>query len=275
MAFFGCMGPVVRAINLSSVAIACLRAWISSLFLIIYLLFTRKTFPGKELKAVLKPMILCGLFMAGDWIGLFESYRYTSIATATVCYYLAPVFVFIVSPVFFGEKFTVKHILCILMAFLGMALVSGIVESGIPSFSEIKGILFALLGAVCYAGITITNKKVDFDDTILRTTLQLVTTAVIMTPYALLSGNGISVEALSLKDVLLLLLLGIGFTALPYIKYMDYIRRIPAQTISLFSYADPLVAVLISVFLLSEPISIYGIIGSVLIILSAIVSERD
>ena len=272
MALFGCMGPIVRAINLPTMIIACLRAWISALFLIIFMLLFRRSMLNSENKKVILPMIICGIFMAGDWIGLFQAYKYTTIATATVCYYTSPIIIFIASPVLFKEKFSSRHIICAITALLGMFLVSGMVENGIPTIAEIKGVLFALLGAVCYAGVTLMNKKLPNGDTLFRTAVQLAATAVLLTPYMISNTASQSID-ISAKTAVLLLILGIIFTALPYIRYMDFIQRIPARTISFFSYADPVVAVLISVLILKEPLSITGLIGSVLILISAAVSE--
>ena len=272
MAIFGIMGPIVRAIGLPSSVIACLRAWISAIALILYLKISKHSFDKSEIKKALIPLIISGICMAGDWIGLFEAYNYTTIATATVCYYLTPGIVFVLSPVILKEKFKPKHAICAITSFIGMIFVSGIIENGMPQLSEIKGVLWAVFGAISYAAIILINKKFPVGDAIVRTTMQLLTCAIVVLPYVLIKNNPATLN-FTVKGILLTLLLGIVFTAIVYIRYFGIIVKIPARTVAIFSYADPVIAVLVSVFIMNEPITIYGIIGSVLIIGSAIVSE--
>ena len=72
---------------------------------------------------------------------------------------------------------------------------------------------------------------------------------------------------------MLLLLLGVGLTAIPYILYFSLIVRIPARSVAIFSYADPVMAVLLSMFLLGEKMTLFGLVGTVLIIGAAMISE--
>lgn len=272
MAVFGCLGPVVRAIGLPVTVTACLRAWISSLSLILFILLSGRRYTRQELKKVIPPMLVCGILLAGDWIGLFAAYNYTTIATATMCYYIVPILVLIASAVFLKERFTLKHGICAVIAFTGMILVSGVVETGIPGIDEVRGVLFSLLGAVSYAGVVIINKKYPTGDAMLRSTIQLAVAALLTTPYTLLTTDPGDVS-FSLRSVLLLLLLGVVMTAATYILYFYLILKIPSRTVAIFAYADPVVAVIISVFFLSEPMSVYGLIGSLMIIGAAVTSE--
>jgi RarD protein len=270
MALFGLIGPLVRAIGLPSSVTACLRAWISAAALVAFCLVSRRPVDREETKRTLLPMLASGALIGFNWIGLFEAYRYTTVATATVCYYVVPILILLASPLLLGERFTLRHLLCALAAFVGMIFVSGVAESGFAA-ADVRGPLFALLGAAGYACVILINKKFPSGDSILRTTVQLSAAAVVTTPYVLLTQSG--GVSLDLKSALLLLLLGVGFTAIPYILYFNLIVRIPARSVAIFSYADPLVAVLLSVFALGEPMTLYGLIGTVLIIGAAMISE--
>lgn len=271
MALFGCLGPVVRAIGLPSVVTACLRAWISSLALIGYLGISKHKIDKEEIKGYLLPMGVCGVFLFGDWFGLFMSYQYTTIATATVCYYIVPILVLIGSLAILRERFRIKHLICALIAFAGMFFVSGVLPNGFGD-TDIRGPLFALLGAVSYAAVVLINKKYPKGDPMVRTAIQLLVAAVFTTPYVCLTTDFSELD-FTWRTVGLLLLLGVIMTAVTYIWYFSLILQIPSRTVAIFSYADPVVAVLISVFFMSEPMSIYGIIGTLMIIGAAVVSE--
>lgn len=271
MAAFGCLGPLVREISLPTISIVWARALISAIALLLFLLLSGK-WNRKSCRSFLVPMLVCGGLLAVDWIGLFASYRYTTIATATLCYYIVPVLVMIGATVFLGERLTLRKLICIVIAFAGMAFVSGVVENGLPRLSEIKGVLLAFLGAAAYAGIILINKKYPEGDPLMRTFLQLSTAALIMTAYLAASG-ALPTEPISRKDIVLLLILGVVMTAAAYIAYFSLIVKIPSGTVAFFSYADPIVAVIISVFFLHEPFSIYTLIGAAMIIGAAIAAE--
>lgn len=275
MCLFGVLGPVVKAIGLPSPVTASLRAIIAGLALALYYAFSKKKVDKETIKKCALPLFICGICLAGDWIGLFAAYNYTSVATATICYYLEPVFFLLGSAIFLKEKLHGKHVICILIAFLGVAMVSGIVENGLPKLEDLKGVLFAIAGALFYTAIVLTNKKYLKDvDPVFRTLVQLLVAAVITAPYVLLTED-ISSLVFTSKSIVLLLVLGIGMTAIPYIIYFSNIVRIPTKTAAIFSYADPVIAVIVSVLFMHEPISIYGIIGAILVIGAAIFSEIE
>ena len=153
-----------------------------------------------------------------------------------------------------------------------MVFVSGVAEGGLPKLSEIKGVLYGLLGAAGYAGVILINKKHPDGDPFLRTFLQLITATVLMSAYISRMAD-LSVAPLGVKDVILLLVLGVLMTAAAYIVYFSLIVRIPSSSVAFFSYADPVTAVLISLLFLGEPFSWYTLIGGILIIGAAAVAE--
>ncbi len=271
MCSFGCLGPVVRGINLPTAVIVWARALISACALLLFHLIFRKKI-GKENLSFLIPMLASGVFLAIDWIGLFASYRYTTIATATLCYYITPVLVLIGAAVLLKERLTARKVICIAVAFLGMILVSGVVENGLPGPGELKGVLLALLGAAGYSGVILINKKYPQGDPLMRTFVQLSTAAVIMT-FFILKTTRPGAYPLSLKDVILLFILGVVMTAAAYIAYFSLVVRIPSSSVAFFSYADPVVAVMISVFLMGEPFSLSALAGGILIMGAALISE--
>ena len=272
MASFGCLGPILRNITLPVSVTVCLRAWLAAIAIIGFIIISRQPISRDNIRACYKPILACGILLAADWIGLFTAYQYTTIATATICYYIVPILVLLASPFVLGEHFTLRHAVCTFIAFCGMALVSGAVENGLPSLSEIKGILFALFGAIAYAGIILINKKYPVGTAYLRTSGQLLIAAIISTPYILLT-NDINTLSFTLNNILLLTVLGVGLTAITYIAYFHLILNIPIPTIAVFSYADPVTAVLISICFLGEPITLTGLIGSIMIITAAIAAE--
>ena len=272
MFIYGTIGIFVRYIPLPSSVIANARGIIGSLFLLCVLLLRRESFSFSAVRKNLIPLLLSGCFLGFNWILLFEAYRYTTVATATLCYYLAPVILVALSPVLFREKLTGRKILCILAALLGMVFVSGVAGGSLPAPGEARGILFGLMAAVLYASIVTLNKKLTGLSAYERTILQLAISVVVLLPYNLLT---VDAAALSFTPFSLLMLLAVGIihTGLAYLLYFGSMEALPSQTVAILSYIDPVVAVLLSALLLHEPMTPLAGVGAVLVIGSAVISE--
>jgi len=91
--------------------------------------------------------------------------------------------------------------------------------------------------------------------------------------YYVLLTEDVSALSLTPAQGLLLGVLGIVHTGIAYSLYFSSIRTLEAQTIAIGSYLDPILAVLLSALFLREPLGLHGIIGAVLILGAALVSE--
>lgn len=271
MSIFGTVGIFVRYLSLPSAAIAFCRGLLGFLFLLAIMLLKGKK-PAFSMVAKKLPLLfLSGIALGGNWILLFEAYRYTTVATATVCYYLAPLFVLLVSPLF-KERLTAKKILCIAVAFIGLICVSGITPASLPTSAELQGILLGVGAAILYAAVVLLNKGLSTVPSYDRTVCQLGLSALIILPYLLISEDPI-VLPLPAESIWLLLVLGIVHTGIAYILYFGSIKDLPTQTTALLSYLDPAIAIILSSFLFREIPSIPQVLGSILILGSAIYSD--
>lgn len=271
MGIFGTIGIFVRYIPLSSAMIAFCRAILGLLFLAAVMLLSGKKPDLTAIKRNLPLLILSGGAMGFNWILLFESYKHTTVATATVCYYLAPLLLLLASPLI-GERLTAKKLLCIGIALLGLVLVSGVTDSGLPKLHELQGILFGLGAAGLYATVMFLNKKLSPIPAYDKTILQLGSAAMVILPYLLLTEQA-QISQMTPVSWVLLIVVGVLHTGVAYSLYFGSMKALPAQTIAVFSYLDPVIAVLLSALLLRESMSAANIIGSALILGSALYSE--
>lgn len=271
MSIFGTVGIFVRAIPLSSAGIACFRGFVGCLFLLLFMTVTRKKLSGGDIRQNLPVLLLSGAAIGTNWILLFEAYRYTTVATATVCYYLAPVFLLIASPLL-GEKLTAKKLLCVGVALTGMVCVSGVLKGSLPVLSELTGIGLGVGAAVLYATVMLLNKKLKSISAYDKTVIQLGTSATVVLPYLLLTGVG-NLSDMTGQAWLLLAVVGIVHTGIAYTMYFGALQKLSAQTVALFCYLDPVIAILLSALLLQEPMDPFSILGTVLILGSALYSE--
>lgn len=274
MAIFGSIGIFRRYIPLPSAFLACFRGAAGSLFLF---LLTRirgiKLVNHIGIRKVLW-LIVTGAAMGFNWILLFEAYNYTSVATATLCYYMQPTIVILLSPVFFHEKLTGKKKICVVLSLIGMVLVSGILEGGLPEPAEAKGILFGLGAALLYAIVVMMNKALSGIEAYEKTVIQLLSAAVVLIPYLLVSGQSFS-GTLTPFVIIMLLVVGILHTGIAYALYFGSIDGLRTQTVAIFSYLDPVVALVLSALILHEKLTVFGICGALLIISTALISEVE
>lgn len=269
---FGTIGIFVRHIPLPSSVIAVARGVIGTLFLLLYLRRKRQALSVADIRRNGRILLLSGTCMGINWILLFEAYHYTTVAIATLCYYMAPVFVILASAFLFREKLTPLKGICLAGALLGMLLVSGALQNGFAASSDATGILLGLGAAALYASVILLNKYLKDISAMDATIVQLGASAVVLFPYILITEN-LSAMALSPAAAVLLSTVGILHTGITYVLYFGSMQVLKAQTVAIYSYIDPLVAIFLSALLLKEPLGAVGIVGAVLILGSTLLSE--
>ena len=272
MVIFGTIGIFVHYIPLSSGIIAFIRGFTGAACLLIFALVSKTEISLKNIKSNLLLLCISGAAIGFNWILLFEAYRHTTVSTATLCYYMSPVFVMLVSPFVFGERLTVKKICCVIASLIGMVCISGIAEGNIPKPYELTGILLALGAAILYASVIIMNKKFKEISAHNKTFIQLAVAAAVVLPYTLLAES-FSVVDFTPICVILLLTVGIVHTGIAYLLYFGAVKNIPAQTVAILSYIDPALAIILSAIILSEPMSLVASLGAILILGSTLISE--
>ena len=274
MFIFGTIGIFVRHIPLPSSIIALVRGFVGAFFVLLFVYLRKSKVDKAAIKKNFLILALSGAFIGINWILLFESYNYTTVATATLCYYMQPIFVILASPFLLKEKLTVKKAVCVLVALLGMVFVSGVLTTGIPALSEAKGILYGLGAAFFYATVVLMNKKITDINAYDKTIMQLGMGAIVLSPYVMLTQDfGTAASSMTPALWALLLFVGLIHTGVAYVLYFDALKDLKAQTVAIFGYIDPIVAIILSALLLKENMGLYGVIGAILVLGSTFISE--
>ena len=274
MFIFGTIGIFVRHIPLPSSMIALVRGFGGAFFVLLIVYLKKRKLDKAAIKKNFVMLALSGAFIGINWILLFESYHYTTVATATLCYYMQPIFVILASPFLLKEKLTVKKVACVVVALIGMVFVSGVLQTGIPALSEAKGILYGLGAACFYASVVLMNKKITEINAYDKTIMQLGMGAIVLSPYVMLTQDfGSAAASMTPSLWALLLFVGLVHTGVAYALYFDSMKELKAQTLAIFSYIDPIVAIILSALLLKENMGLYGVIGAVLVLGSTFISE--
>lgn len=269
MLIFSTVGLTVRFVEMPSTIIVMARAVLGTIFMLGFVYLTGKIINKESIRANAKVLIASGIALGLNWMLLFEAFSHTTIAVAVLCYYLAPVFVIVGSPLILKEKITGLQLACVSVALLGMVFVSGFIDGEVRGF---WGIVLAISAAVFYASVMFLNKFVKGVSTYDSTIMQLGSAALVFIPYALLTVDFSSLEW-TMKGVILLAVLGVVHTGVAYALFFGSFTKLPAQTISLYSYVDPLMSVVLSWLVLQEPLGWTGFVGAMLILGSTLASE--
>lgn len=264
MAVFGTIGIFVKNISVSSGELALYRALMAALLVGGFMLATRQKLSLQKIKKELVLLLLSGAAMGFNWILLFEAYKYTTVSVATLSYYFAPVIVTVASPLIFRERMGARQWICFAMSTLGIVLITGIGDLSLAS-NHFLGIACGLGAAVLYATVMLLNKGIKGVEGIQRTFFQFLAAIAVLIPYVALTG-GVSLGSLKLGGWACLLCVGIVHTGITYCLYFSSMKELPGQEVALLSYIDPLVAVLISVAILQEPLSWMQALGGALIL---------
>lgn len=273
MLIFGTVGIFRKYIPLPSSVVALVRGIIGTLFLVGYLALRKQKIDKESVKNYFLILLLSGAAIGFNWILLFEAYNYTTVATATLCYYLAPILVILAAPFVLKESLSRKQMLCAAAALAGMVLVSGVLEADFGGLVEMKGILFGIGAAVLYASVILMNKKMPGIPAMDKTIFQLGFASIALLPYVLLTVPSAQMQTTALP-VLLLIAMGVLHTGIAYLLYFGSMENLHAGIVALFSYIDPVLAIILSALLLREPMGLAEAAGAVLILGAAYVSER-
>lgn len=196
------------------------------------------------------------------------SIQANGMSVASVLLYTAPAFVCIMSAIFFKERLTIKKLSAVAAAFCGCALVSGV---GAAQSMTINGLLLGLgagFGYALYSIFACVALKKYSSFTVTAYTFLFACAGII--PF-LNFGEFFGKVSAFPDCIWLLLLLGLVTNLIPYISYTSGLAGVSPGAASVMASVEPLVATLLGVLIYSEQLTLFGIAGMGLIVLSIVV----
>ena len=201
MLIYGSLGLFVTQLAIPTAEIVFVRAALGCLALFLVLLASGKNKEKVPVGSFIVLLIL-GALIGINWLLLFDAYKYTYVSTATLIYYIQPIFVILLSALFLKEKLTSRKIVGVVFAIVGMILINGIKLGGADPK---RGFILSLWAAILYAIIVFinkANKKLAKIDGLVLTDIQMFGAAVVM---AIVSNqSGIPLNHLNFKSIKLL-----------------------------------------------------------------------
>lgn len=206
--------------------------------------------------------IIGGVFLAFHFILWFESLNYTSVASSTVLVTLQPLFAFVGTYFFFNEKFSVKAILCGIMAIVGSFIISwgDFRISGSALFGDILALIAcALITAYLMFGQTVRKRVTLITYTFVVYSVSSLTLLV----YVLLKKEPLAPYPTS--DWIYFLLLAIVPTLFGHSLFNWSVKWLSASVISMAILLEPIGATILAYYLLNETLSQSQVMGGLIV----------
>lgn len=259
---------ILNGMGFDSLQCVAIRAFFSAVILLIYLMIKNP----KQLRIAWKDM---GYFLGTGIcsIVLFNYCYFKSIeviggaAIPALLLYTAPIFVMILSAIFFKEKITVKKLSSLLLTFTGLGFVTG-AFTGEEKMS-IAALILGLGSGLGYALYSIFGKfLVDKYDAITITFYTFGVAAVCVVPMSGIIGK----ISLFLDEKVILAAVGLAFfsTVLPFMMYTKGLQGVEAGKASILATVEPFVASVVGVLLFHETFTVAKIVGMLLILFSIV-----
>lgn len=265
---FGTNGIVASHIDLSSTEIVLYRTFMGSLLLVAIFFIGKKKWTFYKYKKDFFFLIISGIAMGCSWLFLYAAYQTIGVSISSLLYYCGPIIVMILAPVLFKEKFTKKKSLGFIIVFIGIILLNGAVMS---KDGNRFGLFCGAMSALMYSLMVISNKKArkisGLENSLLQLTISFITVLIIILT------NGNFTVHIPENSILPLIFLGLVNTGLGCYLYFSRLDKLSVQSVSILGYLEPLSAVILSVIILHEHMTLVQIIGAVFILSGATYAE--
>ena len=189
-----------------------------------------------------------GVLVSLHWLTFYSAVKLANASVAATCIALAPVFLAVIEPLVVGRKFEPRELL------LGAAVVPGValVVGGVPADMRL-GVAVGVLSAALCASFGAFNKRMaDSAGALTITCLELGAGTLFLTVVTAFWHAEGSFVVPGLHDAVLLLLLALACTLLPFALAMKELRKLSAYTVQLATNLEPVYAIILAVILLGE-----------------------
>lgn len=255
---FGVSGAFAKLLDVHPMIIVLGRVFFASISLALFLFYIKQ---GIRLNQKRDYFILAvsGLILAFHWVAFFQAIQLSTVAIGLITFSTFPIFTVFLEPIFFKKRIRLIHIVLAFFTFGGVAYI-------IPSFEfhhqYMQGALWGVVSGFSFSILTIFNRKyVQNYSSYVIAFYQDFWAMVFLLPFLFVLQ-----PVLQMSDILLLILLGVVFTALAHAIFIRSLVSISAQKASVITSLEPVYGILFAIFLVDEIPSLRVIIGAVIIL---------
>lgn len=227
----------------------------------------------------LPPRKLCQLAVQGviltvNWVLFLTALDMTTVAVAELLGYTGPVFVAVLAPFVTREPFDRRIVLPLGLALGGIAVIMWPQGLALRNPGQTWGAVLAFLSALTYATLLLRSKNMLKGTTGLALMgVEYPVATLLLLPFTALAyagGRGPS----GLKAYGALLVLGVVHTAFTGVLFLWAMRRVRTDRVALFTYAEPVFAVLFAAGFLAEPLTVWILAGGGMVVVAGVAVAR-
>ena len=275
-ALWGCISLFVRhltAAGLSAMDISCVRMIVGALGMFIVVLVTDRSLLRIRLRDI-------WLFVGTGIISVtlfnicyFICMNLSEASIAVVLLYTSPVFVMLMSALFFKEKITGRKVAALVLTFAGCVLVAGLLGGSVHLTPLALGV--GIASGFFYATYSIFGRKALEKYDTLTITFYTFAAGAIVSPLIANPGNIAASAAADPTLVLWYLGLGVLCTIAPYLLYTAGLAHLEPSKAAISATVEPLVGSLLGIFAYGESAGPQKILGMVLILGAVVLANSE
>lgn len=233
------------------------------------LLLARKESFKITIRQAVRLFLLGMLYMASAFF-LLWGYEFMPAGIATTIHFLYPVCVLLLMVLFFGERIVLSNIGAVILAVLGVVLLSA--SEGASETIPTQGMVIVVTSALTYALYIIGVKKMGLAnmDGFKLSFYVLLSTALLFGVKTIVFGDGV-MPLQGVGSVVNVLLLALVPTVVSNFALIRSIKTVGSTTTSILGALEPMTAVSVGVLVFSEPLNLNHVVGILLIILAVII----
>ena len=260
----GLTGLFGKFLDLSPVVIVFGRAAFASATLGLVILMLRRPADSQK-KLPWRWVAVSGVLLAIHWVAFFHAIQLSTVAVGLLTFSSFPLFVTLLEPWFFHER---RRWLDLFTAVLVMAGLAMIVPSFDFSNNITQGAFWGIVSGFLYAVLCILNRRLVATQSALALTGgQNFVASLVLLPLVLWEG-----ALPSLRELLLLAILGVVCTALAHFLFIKSLAYVRAQLASVVTALESVYAILFAMLLLGEVPSLRTLAGGVVILGAVVVA---
>lgn len=272
---WGSIPLVLRAADGASAIKVFYRVLFAGIVLVVYMAATGRLREVRELpRRKLVQLVVQGVVLTVNWVLFLTALDLTTVATAELLGYLGPVFVAALAPFVTGERFDRRIVIPMIVALGGIVVILAPQGIGLASGRELLGAVLAFASSLTYAVLLLRSKKIL--QGVSSQALMIVEYGVASTlllPFVVwLYANGQGPSTAGAYAALVTL--GVVHTALAGIIFLGGLRRVRTDHAAVLTYAEPASAVLFAAIFLAEPLTLYTIVGGLMVVVGGALVAR-
>ena len=252
-----------RYIELPTEIIIWFRASLAMVFLFGFCKYKKIDLRIKSSKDYF-PFFISGVFMTAHWITYFYALKLANVALGVLSLYTFPIIIALLEPLFLKVKFNPIYILLGILVLTGLYILTP--DFNIES-SQVKGVLFGIFSAFCYAiRILLLKKQVsNYNGTMLMFYQTVIITILLLPTLFFMDLSGLK------SQFPFLLLLAFLTTAIGHSLMLHSLKFFSASTASIISSLQPIFGIILAFFFLQETPTLRTFWGGSLILFTVII----